>query len=224
MTHSEIRAQLSEYLERDLPGERRAQIGAHLASCGECERELDGLREMVSMLRGLPEPELPAGLSNAVMARLAQGEGREARVISLFRHATSPRVAAALAAGLAGVIFLTQPDAQAPAPMQAPSNTVAPMPMRAPSSTVQPCTMARWPMVTLRPTTQGYPAETCSTAPSCTLLFSPMMMGSSSPRKTAPNQMLTCSPNVTWPRTVAVPATHAVGGMMGEIRVWVISG
>jgi anti-sigma factor RsiW len=116
VTHSEIRARLSEYLERDLPGDQRAQVGAHLASCADCERELDALRDTVSMLRGLPEPELPAGISAAVMARIAQGEGREARVVSLFRRAAEPRFAAALAAGLAGLLFLSLPDARGPLP------------------------------------------------------------------------------------------------------------
>ena len=61
--HSEIRARLSEYLERDLATEERARIGAHLESCTDCDRELNELRETVSLLRRLPEPTLPAGIS-----------------------------------------------------------------------------------------------------------------------------------------------------------------
>jgi hypothetical protein len=106
----EIRARLSEYLERDLASEERAQIGAHLESCTNCDRELSELRETVSLLRRLPEPELPAGISEAVMARIARGEGREARVRTLFRRAAEPRFAAPLAAGLAGLFFLFQAD------------------------------------------------------------------------------------------------------------------
>lgn len=108
MNHSEIRARLSEYLERDLPGEERVQIGAHLESCSDCERELRELRDTVSLLRGLPEPALPPGIGPAVMARIAQGEGREARVHLLFRRVAEPRFAAPLAAGLAGLFFLVQ--------------------------------------------------------------------------------------------------------------------
>ena len=109
--HSEIRARLSEYLERDLASEERARIGAHLESCTDCDRELSELRETVSLLRRLPEPTLPAGISDAVMARIARGEGREARVRTLFRRAAEPRFAAPLAAGLAGLFFLFQsPD------------------------------------------------------------------------------------------------------------------
>ncbi len=108
MTHSEIRARLSEYLERDLPSEQRSRIGAHLESCADCDREFRDLRATVSLLRGLPEPELPAGIGGAVMARIARGEGREARVYTLFRRAAEPRFAAPLAAGLAGLFFLFQ--------------------------------------------------------------------------------------------------------------------
>ncbi len=122
--HSEIRARLSEYLERDLANDERARIGAHLESCTDCDRELNELRETVLLLRRLPEPTLPAGISEAVMLRIARGEGREARVRTLFRRAAQPRFAAPLAAGLAGLFFLFQaPDftvtpERAPAPVE----------------------------------------------------------------------------------------------------------
>jgi hypothetical protein len=106
--HSEVRARLSEYLDRDLTNEERARVGAHLESCTDCDRELNELRETVSLLRRLPEPTLPAGISEAVMLRIARGEGREARVRTLFRRVAEPRFAAPLAAGLAGLFFLFQ--------------------------------------------------------------------------------------------------------------------
>ena len=108
MKHSQIRAQLSEYLERDLSGEGRARIDAHLEDCLDCDRELNELRATVSLLRRLPEPALPPGIGTAVMKRIALGEGREARVHSLLRRTAEPRFAALLAAGLAGVFFLFQ--------------------------------------------------------------------------------------------------------------------
>ena len=108
MNHSEIRAHLSEYLERDLSGEERSRIDAHLEICSDCDRELSELRATISLLRRLPEPALPPGIGGAVMARIALGEGREARVHSLLRRTADPRFAALLAAGLAGVFFLVQ--------------------------------------------------------------------------------------------------------------------
>jgi hypothetical protein len=119
--HSEIRDRLSEYLERELPAAERAQIGAHLESCGDCDRELNELSATVSLLRGLPEPALPPGIGAAVMQRIAQGEGREARVHVLFRRIAEPRFAAALAAGVAGLFFLAGPGLDA-----APTLPVAP--------------------------------------------------------------------------------------------------
>jgi anti-sigma factor RsiW len=120
--HSEIRARLSEYLERDLTIEERARIGAHLERCTDCDRELNELRETVSLLRRLPEPTLPAGISEAVMLRIARGEGREARVRSLLRRAAQPRFAAPLAAGLAGLFLLFQAPDAAVTPQRAPAH------------------------------------------------------------------------------------------------------
>jgi len=113
--HSEIRARLSEYLERELPHDERSLVGAHLETCSDCERELRELHATVLLLRGLPEPALPPGLGAAVMARIAQGEGREARIHALFRRAAEPRFAAPLAAGLAGLFFLFQAPDDGPA-------------------------------------------------------------------------------------------------------------
>jgi len=113
--HLEIRARLSEYLERDLPAEERSRIGAHLDGCVDCEKELSELRATVSLLRGLPDPVLPPGIGAAVMSRIAQGEGREARVHSIFRRIAEPRYAAPLAAGIAGLFFLVQQGGTGPA-------------------------------------------------------------------------------------------------------------
>ena len=108
MTHSEIRAQLSEYLERDLDPDRRSLITAHLESCAACGRELHELRSTVSLLRRLPEPGHPQGLADAVLARVAQDARAPARVHWL-RRVSEPRFAAALAAGIAGFFLLLQP-------------------------------------------------------------------------------------------------------------------
>jgi anti-sigma factor RsiW len=106
--HSEIRARLSDYLERDLAPEERASVDRHLAACGECREELHELRATVALLRGLPEPALPPGLSDAVLLRVANGEPREARVVSWLRRASEPRWIAPLAAGLAGLLLLVE--------------------------------------------------------------------------------------------------------------------
>jgi len=106
--HSEIRARLSDYLQRDLDPEERSQIETHLEACAPCGSELRELRATVSLLRRLPEPGHPPGLAEAVMARVARDGSSPARVRSLLRRAAEPRFAAALAAGIAGVFFLVQ--------------------------------------------------------------------------------------------------------------------
>jgi anti-sigma factor RsiW len=118
--HSEIRARLNDYIDRDLSPDERSRVDAHLEGCGECRRELSELRDTVSLLRRLPEPSLPPGIGDAVIARIASGEGREARVHLLLRRTLEPRWIAPLAAGLAGLFFLVEAregglPAQAPA-------------------------------------------------------------------------------------------------------------
>ena len=108
--HSEIRARLSDYLERDLSPEERSRIERHLEACAPCGSELREFRATVSLLRRLPEPEHPSGLAESVMARVARDGSRPARVRSLLRRATEPRFALPLAAGISGLFFLFQTD------------------------------------------------------------------------------------------------------------------
>ena len=108
MKHSEFRARLSEYLERDLIPEERARIETHLETCAGCACELRELRATVSLLRRLPEPGHPPGLGDAVMAQIAQGARRPISLHVLLRRAAEPRFAASLAAALAGFILLVQ--------------------------------------------------------------------------------------------------------------------
>jgi anti-sigma factor RsiW len=119
VTHSEIRARLSEYLERDLDPAERSRVEGHLDGCGSCSRELHELRETVSLLRRLPEPGHPPALADAVMTRIASEASGPARVRSLFARlgdvVAEPRVALALAASLAGVFLMVQPAAPPPA-------------------------------------------------------------------------------------------------------------
>jgi hypothetical protein len=108
VNHSEVRARLSEYLERDLDPEARARVESHLDGCADCGGELRELRATVSLLRRLPEPGHPEGLGEAVIAQIARAGARPARVSVLLRRAAEPRFAAPLAAGIAGLILLFQ--------------------------------------------------------------------------------------------------------------------
>jgi hypothetical protein len=75
--------------------------------------ELRELRQVVSLLRGLPDPEPPEHLTERVMERI---EAIEARPwYSAFRSGVAPVIGSALAAGIAGVLFFT---ALQPAPRE----------------------------------------------------------------------------------------------------------
>ena len=113
MKHSEIRARLSDYLARDLSPDQRSRIETHLEGCPPCDSELRELRATVSLLQRLPEVEHPAGLADAVLARVARDGYRPAPVITLLRRAAEPRFAALLAAGIAGLLLVLQPGDQA---------------------------------------------------------------------------------------------------------------
>src|SRR5882757_9181834 len=71
-------------------------------------------------------------------------------------------------------------------------------------------------METLAPATSGNPGSVCNTAPSCTLLLTPMLMISLSPRKVAPNQTLLFSARTTLPMMAAFGATYALIATVGE--------
>ena len=74
-----------------------------------------------------------------------------------------------------------------------------------------PWTIARCPTVTSSPITVGNPGSACTTAPSWMFARSPTRIDSVSPRITAENQMLACSPTATSPTTTAPRATKAEG-------------
>jgi len=110
VTDTHVRDRLGDHLEGDLSLDERSRVDAHLAGCAECAEELRELRATISLLRGLPDPEPPARLTAQVMRRIEAGEGSEPRVVRLLRRAGEPRFAAALAAGIAGLMLFTSLD------------------------------------------------------------------------------------------------------------------
>ena len=102
-----------------------------------------------------------------------------------------------------------------PRPTLQPSSRVACIPIRLPSPTSAPWTMAPWPTVTSRPSRMWLPGSQWRTALSWMLVFSPMVMGPSSPRITAPYQTVEPGLRVTSPTTTALPATKAAPSSRG---------
>jgi hypothetical protein len=102
-----VRSHLGDHLEGDLDLRFRTRVDEHLGRCASCARELSELRSTVGLLRSLPAPQPPAELANEVMRRIGAGEGRTRQSPAVIRRLFDPRVAAALAAGLAGFAIFT---------------------------------------------------------------------------------------------------------------------
>src|SRR5215210_1341309 len=77
--------------------------------------------------------------------------------------------------------------------------------------------MARCPIATRAPMVHGRPGSTCTIVPSCTLLSSPIVIASLSPRSTAVGHTLARAPSVTLPMTCAAACTNAAGWIVGEV-------
>ena len=102
MNCARVRSHLGDHLEGDLVLRMRTRVDEHLGRCASCARELSELRSTVGLLRSLPAPRPPAELATEVMRRIGAGEGRTQQTPAVIRRLFGPRVAAALAAGLAG--------------------------------------------------------------------------------------------------------------------------
>ena len=106
MIHLRARKLLGDYLEGDLELDQRARVDGHLDECEECAREARELRQTVSMLRGLPMDVAPPDVADAVMARIAVGEGRPPRWVAATRYFGRSGGGWALAAGVAALLIV----------------------------------------------------------------------------------------------------------------------
>ena len=106
MIHLRARKLLGDYLEGDLELDQRARVDGHLDECEECAREARELRQTVSMLRDLPMDVPPPDVADAVMARIAAGEGRPPRWVGAYRHFSESGGGWALAAGVAALLIV----------------------------------------------------------------------------------------------------------------------
>jgi anti-sigma factor RsiW len=77
LDHRWVPAHLSDYLDGELDARGRARVERHTQLCPQCRRLLQGVREMLDLLRAHPlarEPA-PTELVSAVRARL--GDARD---------------------------------------------------------------------------------------------------------------------------------------------------
>jgi hypothetical protein len=69
MKHSDIRRNLSAYLDGSVTSEERKMIGEHLESCRECRVALEELRKTAAYIRDLEEVEPPAWLARKIVEK-----------------------------------------------------------------------------------------------------------------------------------------------------------
>ena len=63
---------LSAYLDGELPEGQRRSLSAHLSECPACARQVAALRQISALYRDLPEPPLPEGLKDRLLAVMRQ--------------------------------------------------------------------------------------------------------------------------------------------------------
>ena len=67
----EVRRELANYMEDDLPATLRQRIENHFLSCDGCYAIYDGLRRVVRLIGSNDIIELPAGFSRRLYQRIA---------------------------------------------------------------------------------------------------------------------------------------------------------
>ena len=68
----EVIRELSNYIDKDLTSELRAQITAHLPTCEYCTAIYDGLRNTMTLVGDGRSFQLPAGFSQRLRAKLTK--------------------------------------------------------------------------------------------------------------------------------------------------------
>jgi anti-sigma factor RsiW len=66
---------LNDYLDESLDAGERRQLESHLASCADCRRALEELREVARLVRELPGSEPPERVWSAISAALRERAG-----------------------------------------------------------------------------------------------------------------------------------------------------
>ena len=68
----EVIRELSNYVDKDVTPELRAQITAHLPTCAHCTAVYDGLRNTITLIGDNRSFQLPMGFSQRLRAKLGR--------------------------------------------------------------------------------------------------------------------------------------------------------
>ncbi len=89
---------ISPYLDGQLTGREMLALGDHLADCESCRHEMQSLKQVKSLLRGLAEPRPPLELSRRLSSQEIYTQSISSRVVNLPpRPQRGRRLMAALA-------------------------------------------------------------------------------------------------------------------------------
>jgi Putative zinc-finger len=138
MTCHDAREQLSALIDEALGAEERGAVEGHLATCAECRRELERLRDTVALLCAVEPARAPAGFVDRVLeaARPAPWPRRLVRALLLPWPVKLPVEAAAIVLVAVGVayVFRATPELKQASryesvqPVTTPSDQAAPPP------------------------------------------------------------------------------------------------
>ncbi|NVN98056.1 MAG: DUF2275 domain-containing protein [Geobacteraceae bacterium] len=77
MEHTEVRRNLSAYIDDAVDPATRETINGHLAGCASCSRALHELEQTLAHLKELPEVEPPPWLTTRIMATVREEAGQK---------------------------------------------------------------------------------------------------------------------------------------------------
>ena len=106
MSCNEICDKLSLYIDNELSDEEMQQMEEHLQSCENCQKELEEYRELISILKSLPDEEPPEGYCDRLHKKLSDNSAQfqqkteepasKIKKINRFRWMKYASIAAAL--------------------------------------------------------------------------------------------------------------------------------
>jgi anti-sigma factor RsiW len=121
MTCADAREHFSAWVDEALAADLRAAVGAHLAECPDCRRELSRVEATVGLLGRVEPPRAPAGFVDRVLEVTRPPSWRRRLYDYVFSPLSVklPAEAAALflVAGLAWFVFHQTPELQQAAQM-----------------------------------------------------------------------------------------------------------
>ena len=103
MSCRNVVSRLNAYLDGELSGRDRERVEQHLGECGRCREALARLRAVAHALARLPEPPVPQGFAERVVARARLRARLQPVVVELWRSFPLARRIAAAAALVLGI-------------------------------------------------------------------------------------------------------------------------